>query len=109
MITKKVRKHNKPRKYTEDFKNETVHLVYKIGSTTKVGEDLGIPESTVRGWVKEYEGNDPNKPAEKNTPQEPDIKELLKENRRLQKELDIAREEKEILKKAAAYFAQHQK
>jgi transposase-like protein len=34
---------------------------------------------------------------------------LVEENRKLHKELAIAREEKEILKKAAAYFAQHQK
>ena len=38
-----------------------------------------------------------------------DVATLIAENRRLQKELTIAREEKEILKKAAAYFAQHQK
>jgi transposase-like protein len=34
---------------------------------------------------------------------------LIEENRRLHKELAIAKEEKERLKKAAAYFAQHQK
>lgn len=38
-----------------------------------------------------------------------DIKTLLEENRRLHKELAIAKEEREILKKAAAYFAQQQK
>jgi transposase len=34
---------------------------------------------------------------------------LVEENRRLHKELAIAKEERDILKKAAAYFAQHQK
>jgi transposase len=34
---------------------------------------------------------------------------LVEENRRLHKELAVAKEEKEILKKAAAYFAQHLK
>jgi transposase len=109
MITKKVRKTTNPRKYSEDFKNQTVNMVYKIGSFSKVGDDLGVPESTIRGWVKEYEANDPNKLAETKIPDEPDYKALVVENRRLQKELEIAREEKDILKKAAAYFAQHQK
>jgi len=34
---------------------------------------------------------------------------LIEENRRLHKELSVVKEEKEILKKAAAYFAVHQK
>jgi len=34
---------------------------------------------------------------------------LIEENRRLHKELAIAKEEREILKKATAYFAQYQK
>jgi transposase-like protein len=34
---------------------------------------------------------------------------LIEENRRLHKQLAITREEREILQKAAAYFAQHQK
>ena len=38
-----------------------------------------------------------------------DISALIQENRRLQKELAITKEEKEILKKAAAYFAQNLK
>jgi len=38
-----------------------------------------------------------------------DMAALIEENRRLHKELAIAKEEKEILKKAASYFAQHQK
>jgi transposase len=40
---------------------------------------------------------------------EPTLATLIEENRRLHKELTVAREEREILKKAAAYFAQHQK
>lgn len=38
-----------------------------------------------------------------------DMSALVEENRRLHKALAIALEEKEILKKAAAYFAQHQR
>ncbi len=50
-------------------------------------------------------------PAAKGSPthqSHPDVAKLLEENRRLNKELAIAKEEKEILKKAATYFAQHQ-
>jgi len=104
MIKKKVRR---PRQYSDEFKNETVQLFYKTGNHTQVADDLGVPESTIRGWIKEFEKNNTKTQEEK--PEELDIATLLKENHRLQKELAIAKEEREILKKAAAYFAQHQK
>ncbi len=95
------------RKYSKEFKQEAVNLAIKSPSISKTAHELGIPLATLHAWVTKLKnkstiaqsGNDDNK----------DIATLLEENRRLHKELAIAKEEKEILKKAATYFAQHQK
>lgn len=95
------------RKYTKEFKEEAVHLALKSPSISRTASELGIPMPTLHSWVTQLK-----KPTD-NTEQAQEVssemKRLLEENRRLQKELAIAREEKEILKKAATYFAQNQK
>jgi len=53
--------------------------------------------------------HNPSKQSTQGSDKHIDVAKLIEENRRLHKELLIAKEEKEILKKAAAYFAQHQK
>lgn len=94
------------RKYTEEFKQEAVNLAIKSPSIAQVAKDLAIPSATLHTWIHQLKKHAPsNQPAST----QPDIAKLLEENRRLHKELSIAKEEKEILKKAAAYFAQHQK
>ena len=95
------------RRYTKEFKQEAVNLALKLPSISKAAEELGVPLATLHTWInqlktKPEKGND-------NKNQESDIKALIEENRRLHKELAIAKEKEEILKKAAAYFAQHQK
>lgn len=94
------------RKYTEEFKQEAVNLAIKSPSIVQVAKDLAIPSATLHTWIHQLKKNSP---AKQQTSAQPDIAKLLEENRRLHKELTIAKEEKEILKKAAAYFAQHQK
>jgi transposase len=47
--------------------------------------------------------------SKSNASEAKDMASLIEENRKLHKDLAIAREEREILKKAATYFAQHQK
>lgn len=95
------------RRYTEEFKQEAVSLALKLPSMSKAAKELGIPAATLHTWINQIKA----KPAyEKDSKaQEVDIKALIEENRRLHKELAIAKEKEEILKKAAAYFAQHQK
>ncbi len=95
------------RRYSKEFKQEAVNLAIKSPSISKIANELGIPVATLHAWVSKLKTkftipqkeNDDNK----------DVAALLEENRRLHKELAIAKEEKEILKKAATYFAQHQK
>ncbi len=96
----------KRRKYTEEFKQGAVNLALKSHSLAVTARELGIPLGTLNNWIEKLKKSTPPKIKSDSTP---DIATLVEENRRLHKELAIAREEKEILKKAAAYFAQHQK
>jgi len=95
------------RKYTKEFKQEAVNLALKSISITNTAQELGIPTGTLHTWIRNIKskGNISTADAEGCK----DMATLINENRRLHKELAIAREEREILKKAAAYFAQHQK
>lgn len=90
----------KRRSYTDEFKREAVRLVQERGLTyTQVGRDLGVGKSLIRDWclkaasTAEEEGEASSGSA------------VEAELRRLRRENAILREEREILKKAAAFFA----
>jgi len=89
----------KIRPYTEEFKQECVTLALKSESISQTAKDLGIPEGTLYGWVKSITQN-ANLPLTKKKQLDlhEELKQLRKENARL-------KEDREILKKAAAYFA----
>lgn len=89
------------RSYTLEFKQEAVRLVTEEEMTfAEVGKDLGIDRTTIRSWVKKsQEGTLGGKSA----PSKPVS--LEEEVARLRRENRILREEREILKKAAAFFA----
>lgn len=89
-------------KYSQEFKESSIqHALNSERSISKVARDLGINESTFHNWVYEY------KKAKKlgETPGKQSKESLEEENRRLRKELERVKQEREILKKAAAYFA----
>ena len=94
------------REYTQEFKEEAVKLVLKSHHLTRTARDLGIPVGTLNSWVRQLKGKATTSSV---SLQPQDIGLLMEENRRLNKELNIVKEEREILKKAAAYFAQHQR
>ncbi len=92
-------------KYTKEFKQDAVNLVTEQGySANEVGRRLGVSQANVSRWVREFrkeqedvaEGGIPRKELEA------EVKRLRKENQRLQME-------REILKKAAAFFAKESK
>jgi transposase len=86
--------------FTDEFKKDAVRLVTEQGySCNEVGRRLGINHSNVSRWVREYQkGLD--------TPQGPgSAQELEQEVKRLRKENKRLLMEREILKKAAAFFA----
>jgi len=93
----------KPRRtFDPQFKREAVELSRKIG-VRQAASDLGITESNLRNWKKQVDrhGREAFLPIAERT-------DLEAENRRLKRELEIAREERDILKKAAAFFAKEQ-
>lgn len=90
-------------KFTQEFREEAVRLVLEgRGSVRQIGSDLGVNVWTLRGWVKKH-----REACRASEPPRPET--LAEENRRLRREVATLREEREILKKAAAYFAREQR
>jgi transposase len=88
------------RSFTDEYKAETVKLVLSGHKTAgQVARDLDLTETAVRSWVKQAQVNKGKGPAGALTSEE---KEELTKLRREVREL---RMEREILKKAAAFFA----
>lgn len=95
------------KRYPKEFKEEAVRLSFKSGSVKNTADELGIPKATLGTWIHGLKHK--GELGKSNAPGAKDMASLIEENRRLHKELSIAREEREILKKAATYFAQNQK
>jgi transposase len=94
-------------RYTEEFKSEAITLALKSASISGTAKEQGIPSATLHTWIKTFKKN-PGQ-GKTNSVDNQSVSVLLEENRRLVKELAQIKEEKEILKKAATYFAAHQK
>ena len=85
------------KRYTEEFKIEAVKQVTDRGySVLDVAERLGVTTKSLYDWIKRY-GN--NAEQYQSTRQQED------EIRRLKADLRRVTEERDILKKAAKYFA----
>jgi transposase len=89
----------KRRLFSPEFKAETVKLVDSGRSMSEVGRELGLHVSVVSEWVRQAKADAGKGPPEALTSAE---KAELSELRRRVKRLEM---EKEILKKAAAFFA----
>ncbi len=87
------------KRYTDEFKREAVRQVVDRGhSVADVAARLGITAHSLYRWVRA------EKPP-KEEQQAVDLDEARAEIKRLKKDLLRTREERDILKKAAAYFA----
>lgn len=85
--------------YPEEFKIEAVKQVTVAGhSVADVTERLGMTTHSLYAWIKRY-GPD----SEQHNQAVAEAAEI----RRLKKELQRVTEERDLLKKAAAYFAKH--
>lgn len=85
------------RDLTEAFKREAVRLVATSGRTVaQVAADLGIGKSTLTHWRRRFEE------ADLLAGPHPEVD---KELARLRRENEILRQERDLLKKAAAFFA----
>jgi transposase len=92
------------RTFTKEFKLEAVQLVQRSGkSQSQVARELGIADSTLHHWCKEFA--DQGQQAFVGSGHQPPQEEEL---RRLKRELEVTRQERDILKKALAIFSRHQ-
>jgi transposase len=84
------------RSFTSEFKQETVNLCRRTGkSESQVARELGIPQSTLNRWMRQAAGA----PLGSNTFL------ATEELKVVRRELEQIRMERDILKKAVAFFA----
>ncbi len=87
------------RRFDEDFKAQAVRLVLDEGkSVGSVARDLDLTETALLEWVKRARADRTHGKTGLTTAEREELARLRKENR-------ILREEREILRKAAAFFA----
>ena len=92
----------KRRRFPKEFKLEAVQLARESKkSVAEVARDLGVAPSVLHQWIQQLEVRDPAQafPGQGNVPAAED------EVRRLRRELDRVTQERDFLKKAAAFFA----
>ena len=94
-------------RYTEEFKKSAIQLsLNSEKSAMQIAEELGMSNKTLYAWLRGYrrehnlESTSKTRVVKSNTSES-----LSEENKRLRKELATIKKEREILKKAAAYFA----
>lgn len=91
----------KRQKYTKEFKQEAAKLVIEGGYTqTEACKNLGVANKNLSRWVAQAKGS--NAQQQTKTPENIELSRLKKENQQLKLE-------REILKKAAAFFANEHK
>ncbi|KZY04085.1 transposase [Sulfitobacter sp. HI0040] len=82
---------------TPEFRREAVRLALTSGRTRgEIADDLGIGLSTLTRWVRQ------DRDAEEPVEDQPDLRAELK---RLRRENAVLKQERDIFKKAAAFFA----
>ena len=88
------------KRYTKEFKIDAVKLALSSDkSTAEIARDLGINSNSLYNWIAKYRGQ-VLEISNTMTPEQ-ELAALKKENAQL-------KQEREILKKAAAYFAKNQ-
>ena len=91
----------KKKRYTEEFKRDALEMAAKGAvSIAQLERDLGITSGLIYKWRERYRVDDTSselKPSKE--------REAVAEIRRLKRELAIAREERDILKKALQVFS----
>ena len=101
MPTKKL-----SQQYPIEFRTQAVQLATTSGKSRRVvADELGVGMSTLSKWVKQHhrtpDASQTISPVTGLTTQQA----LERENRRLKRELEIVRQEREILKAATKFFA----
>src|SRR5579863_4190303 len=91
------------RQFDAEFKEQAVRLILDEGkSVAAVARDLDLTETALREWVHRTRADRTKGRTGLTTAEREELARLRKENRILQ-------EERDILKKATAFFAKHQR
>jgi len=90
--------------YTDEFKQDAVRLVETSGKPkTQVARDLGISESALYRWIRDY---GTIRGSQATPPNGQSAHDLEVELKRLRRENEVLRQERDILKKAISICSQ---
>lgn len=92
------------RQYTDEFKLEAVRLAESVGGN-QASKRLGIPDSSLWNWIRLSRSGKLQAAEGAAVAVKRSTSELEAENARLRRELANTKQDLEIVKKAAAYFA----
>lgn len=85
--------------YPPEFRTEAVRLIRSSGKPlSQISKDLGVSEQSLRVWIKQADLDEGRRDDGLTTNE-------LEELRQLRRKVRVLEEEREILKKAAAFFA----
>jgi transposase len=91
---------SKQKRFTKEFEAEAVRLVQTSGRTQReIAEDLGVGLSTLVRWIGRSRDRQIDHPPKDRQ------EDMAAELKRLKRENEILRQERDILKKATAFFA----
>lgn len=89
-------------RYSKEFRNEAAKLVVEGGlSAYEASRQLSLPKSTLENWVRAFKAGKLGDVGGQHRP----LTEIELELDRVKRELAQVKQERDILKKAAAYFA----
>jgi transposase len=90
--------------YTKEYKLETIRLYESSQkSAAQIEHDLDLPAGIIHKWRHRVKGN-----GQQAFPGKGHQTELEAENKRLRRELEVARQERDILKAAVVFFSKEQ-
>jgi transposase len=93
-------KSSRRKQYSSEFKREAVAMVTRGGlSIAQAARDLGLRDNMISRWKKEAEHNGQRAFPGQGHPQDEELS-------RLRREVEVLRQEREVLKKAISIFSQ---
>jgi transposase len=91
-------KHKPPAPYPREYRKRMVDLVRSGRGPEELARDFGVSPQSIRNWVRQDDLDTGRREDGLTSDEREELRRLRRENRQL-------REEREILKKAAAWFA----